>query len=409
MPERAHRRLPAAAERGTLAPVVVLAPPPQASAPRATGRDRRLDVFRGIALAMIFVNHVPGTVYETLTSRNFGFSDAAEGFVFMAGVSAALAYGPGLAAGPRTPTVLRVWGRSWTLYLVHLLILAWALAIAAGTERFFGVPDLLSANNIQHLGSDLTGVLVGLPLLTHQPGYVNILPLYTILLLAAPAAILAAHRHPKATMAASVALWAVAGVFTIDLPNFPTEGGWFFNPLAWQILFVAGLCTGLALRRGRRFVPASPWLFALSAGYLALSLVWVRWPAFAAVGNEAMAGLGRLGAPPLLRDFDKTYVALPRLLHILCLVYVVSCLAPLRRFSESRWAAPLALLGRQALPVFALGTILAFLAQAGRAIGPDSILLDTALIAAGLALMLAMAAAREWARRQTRPVPALPR
>ena len=76
--------------------------PPAAAMPVpgvAGGRDPRLDFFRGLSLIMIYLNHVPGTIYETLTSRNFGFSDAAEGFVFMAGVSAALAYGPGLAAG----------------------------------------------------------------------------------------------------------------------------------------------------------------------------------------------------------------------------------------------------------------------------------------------------------------------
>jgi len=51
-------------------------------------RDLRLDVFRGLALVMIFINHVPGTVYENVTSRNFGLSDAAEGFVLMSGVAA---------------------------------------------------------------------------------------------------------------------------------------------------------------------------------------------------------------------------------------------------------------------------------------------------------------------------------
>src|SRR3989338_8354045 len=55
---------------------------------KATPRDLRLDVFRGLCLVMIFMNHIPGTVYEHLTSRNFGFSDAAEGFVFMSGMDA---------------------------------------------------------------------------------------------------------------------------------------------------------------------------------------------------------------------------------------------------------------------------------------------------------------------------------
>ncbi|MDP2781934.1 OpgC domain-containing protein, partial [Devosia sp.] len=55
-------------------------------------RDLRLDMFRGVALVMIFINHVPGTLYESFTNRNFGFSDAAEAFVFMSGMAAGLAY-----------------------------------------------------------------------------------------------------------------------------------------------------------------------------------------------------------------------------------------------------------------------------------------------------------------------------
>ena len=65
-----------------------------------TQRDLRLDVFRGLALVMIFINHVPGTVYENFTNRNFGLSDAAEGFVLMSGVAAGLAYSPLFRAPP---------------------------------------------------------------------------------------------------------------------------------------------------------------------------------------------------------------------------------------------------------------------------------------------------------------------
>ena len=56
-----------------------------------TSRDPRLDFFRGLSLVMIYLNHVPGTIYEMFTSRNFGHSDAAEGFVFMSGTAAAMA------------------------------------------------------------------------------------------------------------------------------------------------------------------------------------------------------------------------------------------------------------------------------------------------------------------------------
>ena len=70
-------------------------------------RDQRLDMFRGLALVMIFINHAPGTTYENWTNRNFGFSDAAEAFVFMSGMAAGLAYsGKFITANS--------WGSYWT-------------------------------------------------------------------------------------------------------------------------------------------------------------------------------------------------------------------------------------------------------------------------------------------------------
>src|SRR3989338_11256343 len=88
---------------------------------KATPRDLRLDVFRGLCLVMIFMNHIPGTVYEHLTSRNFGFSDAAEGFVFMSGIAAGLAYSAPFRTGFTWPAVGRGWRRAWALYMVHAI------------------------------------------------------------------------------------------------------------------------------------------------------------------------------------------------------------------------------------------------------------------------------------------------
>ncbi len=366
------------------------------------GRDRRIDVLRGIALLMIFINHIPGTIYENYTSRNFGFSDAAEGFVMISGISAALAYSAGLKNKPLWNGIARVWNRAWMLYLVHLFVMAWVIGIAAAVARFTGNLVLMSQNNLQYLQSDLAGTLVGIPLLTHQLGYVNILPLYAILLLAAPALILAALRWPLRTLAGSVALWVVAGLLHLDMPNFPSEGGWFFNPFAWQLLFVIGIVTGLAMRRGQRLVPVKGWLVALSVAYLLFALAWVKIPALMDAGNATLSAVAAKGVPFFIRDFDKTYVAVPRLLHILALAYLLSALPLVRQTANSRLMEPIAMLGRQALPVFAFGTILSTLVQAAKTLTPASAVVDGLMIAAGALLQLALAWARERHRNRMR-------
>ena len=70
-----------------------------ASLSHAVERDLRLDLFRGIGLWMIFLDHIPHDVVAWLTLRNYGFSDAAEFFVFISGYLAGYIYGPIIRAG----------------------------------------------------------------------------------------------------------------------------------------------------------------------------------------------------------------------------------------------------------------------------------------------------------------------
>src|SRR5262249_26615569 len=49
---------------------------------RASGRDLRLDFFRGLALILIFIDHIPGNILNYLTLQSFQFFDAAEIFIF---------------------------------------------------------------------------------------------------------------------------------------------------------------------------------------------------------------------------------------------------------------------------------------------------------------------------------------
>ncbi|MWB76587.1 OpgC domain-containing protein [Pseudooceanicola sp. 216_PA32_1] len=383
---------------------------PAAQPPVKPPRDLRIDMFRGLALVMIFVDHVPGNPYEAFTSRNFGFSDAAEAFFVMSGIAAGIAY-----SGRFLPDTLRrnghwaaispIWARAWTLYLVHVFLTAWAIAIFAWGASTFVLPELRQAINLRQVFENTGPALAGVPALTHQLGYVNILPAYAVLLVCLPAAIVLGLRRPWTLALLSALLWYAAGHFRLNLPNYPNPGGWFFNPFSWQVVFVTGLLIGLALRRGERLVPRSPWLFWPALAFVVLVLVWVRVPAVAEVLNTGMAWLGAQGAPFHIVAHDKTFVSLPRLLHILALVYVISSLGWVRSLSGSRIAAPLRLMGRQGLLVFSLGTVLALTFQVMMAAEPDLSALPWVLPAAGVGLMLAAAWLREEARRRMpRPV-----
>ncbi|WP_322894245.1 MULTISPECIES: OpgC domain-containing protein [unclassified Yoonia] len=361
-----------------------------------SGRDPRLDVFRGLALVMIFINHAPRNYLESFTNRNFGFSDAAEAFVFMSGIAAGIAYSGSFRRGDPFDGVTRVLRRVWTLYQVHILITVVAIAIAAAAAHWFAAPDMMRKHGIWTLVTDPLGFLIGVPLLGQQIGYVNILPLYLVLLLLVPPVIWAAMRWPLVVLSVSVTIWLTAGVLRINFPNYPQDGGWFLNPFSWQLLFVVGVLTGVAHKAGRRFVPVLPWLQWLTGGFLLLSLVWMQWPDFAAVMRGGLKLAQDAGVPWVITGFNKTYLAAPRLLHILALAYFLSSFVTVRRICFSAFAAPFALLGQQALPVFALGTVLAFAIQSAKTVTGQDFVLDTLMIGGGLLAQLGLAAAKQY-------------
>ncbi len=354
-------------------------------------RDLRLDLFRGLSLVMIYLNHIPGTVYENFTSRNFGFSDAAEGFVLMSGVAAGLAYVTPFVTGFTWQGVGRVWRRAWTLYLVHATLTLAALGVLSFGVKYMGAAPILTRNDFGAFLVQPLGVHIGLPLMTHQIGYVNILPMYMVLLMMAPAMLWAGVRWPWLTWAASALLWFGAGTQGWNLPNFPLAGGWFFDPFSWQFIFCTGVLTGIHLKQKRRFVPVSRVLQGLAAAFLLLAFAASLSPKISAHVGNTLWQIQQLGVPRLITAFDKTYVTGPRLLHILALAYLLSTLPLFHHISAHRTLTSLCLLGRNALPVFAAGTILGLIGQVIKAGQPPSFALDSALVLGGLGVQLTFA------------------
>ncbi len=375
-------------------------------------RDTRIDVFRALALLTIFINHVPGTVYEYFTHKNFGFSDSAEAFVLISGIAIGLAYGSKFKPGNRLVMTLKAWRRAGVLYVTHMMTTVATLAIFAGASVYFARPDLLKMINIQPVMDDTPRALVGIATLGHQLGYNNILSMYAAVMVIVPLFLLLANVSLRLTVALSGLVWLVAGVWKIAPPDYPTGGYWFLNPLSWQFLFVIGLAAMMHVRRGGEIV-LKPWLAGAAAGYLTLSLLWVRLPLW---GVDISLGL-----PAVLTGFDKTFLSLPRLLHVLALAYLIAVIPTLSELARTRADHPLAVLGKHSLPVFVAGTLLAMAAQVMKTVSPGGLLYDTVLISTGIALQFALAYYLEWlpkigwgARKSTsgepaRPMPMAPR
>ncbi len=366
-------------------------------------RDSRIDFFRGLLLWMIFVDHVPGNPYEHwATIRNWGFSDAAESFFIISGIAAGIAYSGRFATWRDTglwPAIAPMWKRSWVLYLSHIFLTVAGIAIFALGAEALGLVELLTKNNLKQVFQNTAQAIIGIVTLGHQIGYMNILPAYSVLLLAAPFAILIGQRAPRLLLIGSVLLWFGTGLWRWNLPAYPNAGGWFFNPFAWQLIFVVGLLTGIAFRRGERFVPVNRALFWVAAGWLALVLAWRYVPEFGPAMNRGMAWLAGQGFPFHITSHDKTYLPFLRMTHALALVYVVSCLPVVTTLTAQRWGEPLRVMGRQGLLIFSAGALLSYVGQTLIAWQPDNALIPWLYIPAGTVALVLLAWAADWKRR----------
>lgn len=355
-----------------------------------SSRDTRLDVFRALALLTIYVNHVPGTIYENLTHKNAGFSDAAEAFVLISGIAAGMAYGTKFQPGRRLLTTVRAWRRAGVLYVAHMMTTLATLGIFAAGAIWFAQPALMESINIRAIVDSPVETLLGLVTLGHQLGYNNILSMYAVVLVMLPAFLLLLRFGMVPLLAVSFALWLGAGLWSVGPANYPRDGLWFLNPLSWQFLFVIGLAAAVHVRRGGS-IPFVPGLAAAALVYVVVAFAWVRIPLW---GIDVSMGL-----PAVLTGFDKTFLSAPRLLHVLAAAYLVVAIAPLSALARTEPGNPLALMGRHALPVFIAGTLLAMAAQVLKQVYVGSLALDTALIAGGIALQFALAFWLDWLRQ----------
>src|ERR1700675_4338112 len=100
---------------------------PAISFPAGGERELRLDLFRGLALWLIFIDHLPPNILTWFTIRNYGFSDAAEIFIFISGYTAAFVYGRAMLQVGVVVATARILRRVWQIFfwpgfLVHTFL-----------------------------------------------------------------------------------------------------------------------------------------------------------------------------------------------------------------------------------------------------------------------------------------------
>lgn len=363
-----------------------------------------VDFWRGIALITIFINHVPGIYYSRFTHTNISLSDSADLFVFLAGWSLRL-----LVGSPNRPPqtvgylVLRLTGRAVELYAAQVLITAIAIAMLAASATYLDNPLLLEWHNAAAVFYDPILTHIGLVTLTHHLGYFDILPLYVVLMMMAPIFAIIDRYAPNWVLPVSLTIYLITLSIPLRIPTWPVDGQWFFNPLAWQLIFVMGFVMAREDGIGafvRRNIVTIRWL-SVPIVLVGAYIVWYRlWP------DPTL-----MPRPRLLFISDKSFATPMRLIQFLAFISLVSVTYPYIQ----RWASWLvefsSRLGRNSLIVFCVGSILSLAGQITRFVYRGDIVVDTIVVVIGIFLMAVSAWLPEWreqvrAKRSVQPSPA---
>lgn len=377
-------------------------PPLDTEAPRVAAtpvhlpnaeRDLRLDLFRGIALWLIFLDHIPSNIVAWITIRNYGFSDATEIFVFISGYTAAFVYGATMQRRGFVIASARILKRTWQVYVAHIFLFAIYMAEIAYVSSSFENPLYAEEMGVFDFLRQPDVALIQALLLKFKPANMDVLPLYIALLAFFPPYVWLLLRLPTLALFVSVAIYAAAWQFGLNLPAYPS-GHWAFNPFAWQLLFGFGAWCALGgVKRIGPFV-RSPLAVALAAIYLLLSFAVVMTWYFPAYAHYLPRWLTEWMYP-----IDKTNLDVLRLLHFFALVTLTVRFVPKEWPGlHSPWLRPAILCGQHSLEIFCLGVFLAFAAHFVMIELSDSIAMQVFVSILGIVIMIAAAALMSWYR-----------
>jgi hypothetical protein len=361
-------------------------------------RDLRLDACRGLALWFIFIDHIPGNAFEWLTLRNYGFSDATEVFVFVSGYTCMLAYGGALREQGWQTIMTRSLRRGFEIYAAFLLlVIAYLVLIEGACSGSFCLDETNTRVFFENPGTALIHVAA----LQYTPVNTDILPTFVMLHLAFPLVLWLLIRNAGVALGVSFVLYLMVQIYGWNLPAWPT-GELYFNPLAWQFLFVFGAWyAGWDAGPLKRIM----WLRAtllLAVFYLAFSLiVALSWRI------ESLKWLIP-DVISLIYPIYKSRLDPVRLLHFLALAVLVSRFIPRDWHGMIKpWMVAMIRCGENSLPIYCFSVLLSFLASVILKQVSGGLAMQAAASAVGIALIVAAASFLTWEARLDRRGPKL--
>ena len=364
------------------------------SLPAVGARELRLDLFRGLALWLIFIDHVSPDLLSWFTIRSYGFSDAAEIFIFISGYTAAFVYGRSLLESGFVIAAARILRRVWQIYAAHILLFTIMVAevsyVAISLDKPFYAEEVAITDFFKQPGIATVQAL----LLRYRPLNMDVLPLYIVLMACLPLILLLIRWSANLTLAMSVALYGVSLRYDLHLTAYP-NGFWSFNPFAWQMLFVFGAWCALGGARRMSRVLSSPITLWIAIAYLlAAFCVTLTWY-FPQLGYLMPHWLEQWIYP-----INKTDLDVLRFAHFLALAVIAVRFVPAGWPGlKSPWLRPMILCGQNSLEIFCLGVALGFTGYFVLTELSAGLVLHVLVGICGILIMSAVAWLLSWSKR----------
>lgn len=359
-------------------------------------RDLRLDLFRGIALWFIYLDHIPSNIVAWITVRNYGFSDATEIFIFVSGFTAAFVYGRAMRDYGFVVSSARILKRAWQIYVAHIFLFVIYMGQIAYVARGFQNPLYAEEMNILEFLQQPDVTLVQALLLKFKPVNMDVLPLYIVLMACFPPVLWLLLRNAALALALSLLVYILAWEFGWNLPAYPS-GSWFFNPFAWQLLFVFGAWCALGGAERLKWLTRSRITLAVAAAYLVFAFfITLTWHI------PRLAPLVPKWLDELLYPIDKTNLDVLRFAHFLALAAITVYFIPRDwPYLQSQWLRPAILCGQHSLEIFCLGVFLAFAAHFAKVEISPGIPMQIVVSVLGILIMVGVAWLLSWYKGAT--------
>jgi len=314
-------------------------------------RDSRLDFCRGVALIVIFIDHIPDNPLSNWTLRNFSFCDAAEVFVLISGMASYMAYGSRLTRLGFVECVKAIWRNCARIYLAHLLLIAVLASLTLWVASRFTGADYIDSLKLQWIVENPAHAIVATLTLRYLPRLMDILPLYILLLAVAPALVVMVKRDYRIALSISTAVYLLAWKFSWNLSADKYGREWYLNPFTWQLLYTIGMTLAhLSRTAPQKFSWERRWLVA-AVGFLIVAAI-IAWPL-------DQLELTKFAPLSYVWPADKTYLSPLRIANVLALLYVFAFFVSPRAPWLKRKAAEMCIsCGRHSLIIYGMGLVL---------------------------------------------------